>query len=191
MLPRKHQAYAGFTFTELLIAMAISSVVLGAIVHTFTTQRRSYDIQEQISAMLQNARGAMESIAREARMAGYNPTGAAFNGVTYNASQLQLQADLNGDGDTANTDETITYSHDAITLQITRAANGTTAPLADYITAMTLGYFDSDGNATTVSADIRQVQVSITARTAEPDPHYGDNNGYRTYTLTSLLTPRN
>jgi hypothetical protein len=39
--------------------------------------------------------------------------------------------------------------------------------------------------------DIRQIKITITARTAKPDPDYTANGGYRTYTLTSYLTPRN
>jgi len=45
--------------------------------------------------------------------------------------------------------------------------------------------------ATADEADIRQIKITITARTAKPDPGYGLNSGYRTYTLTSTLTPPN
>ena len=40
-------------------------------------------------------------------------------------------------------------------------------------------------------ANIRQVQITITAKTAKPDPNYSANDGYRTYTLTSVVTLRN
>ena len=94
------------------------------------------------------------------------------------------------DGDIADTDETILYSYDSTNLQIKRQANGTTQVLTENIESLSLAYFDSAGNATTTSANIRQVQVQITARTAKPDPGYNTNGGYRTYTLTSFDHPK-
>jgi hypothetical protein len=35
------------------------------------------------------------------------------------------------------------------------------------------------------------VSISITARTAKPDPNYTSNSGYRTYTVTATITPPN
>jgi prepilin-type N-terminal cleavage/methylation domain-containing protein len=64
-------AQHGFTLTELLITMAISGVIMGAIVSTFIVQRRSYAMQEQITEMVQNVRTAMDMMVREVRMAGY------------------------------------------------------------------------------------------------------------------------
>jgi hypothetical protein len=45
--------------------------------------------------------------------------------------------------------------------------------------------------ATTTEADIRQLSLSITARTAKPDPSYPTNGGYRTFTLSTTITPPN
>jgi type IV fimbrial biogenesis protein FimT len=124
-----------------------------------------------------------------------NPSGATFTGVTYNASQLLIQADLNGDGtistsSTAN--EQITYAYDSTNKQITRTVgSGSAQILADNITAFTFSYLDSSGTATTTSANIRQVSISITATTAHPDPNYTSNNGYRTLTVTATITPTN
>lgn len=61
----------GFTLTELLITMAITGVIIGAIVSSFITQRKSYARQEQITAMLQSVRTAMDMMVREIRMTGY------------------------------------------------------------------------------------------------------------------------
>jgi len=36
-----------------------------------------------------------------------------------------------------------------------------------------------------------KVKITLTARTAGIDPNYPTNGGYRTYTLTSVITPRN
>ena len=52
-------------------------------------------------------------------------------------------------------------------------------------------YGDANGDPTTVSAHIRQLRITITARTAKPDLQSPTNGGYRTYTLRSVITPRN
>jgi prepilin-type N-terminal cleavage/methylation domain-containing protein len=181
----------GFTLIELLISMVLSVIVMGALIDTFITQRKTYNAQEMITEMMMNARIGMEMITREVRMGGYDPAGTGFDGITYNPTQLQIRADLNGDGDTIDTDETIIYAWDGINLLIMRNANGANEALSENITSFTFDYLDSDGIATTTTSEIRQVRVQITARTPKPDLGYKVNNGYRTYTLTSLLTPRN
>jgi len=197
-LEPKHQP-PGFTLIELLVAMAISSIVLSAIVATFVVQRKSYVAQEQMSEMTQTARAAMDMIGREVRMAGYDPTRAGIVGIAYNASKLQIKADLRGggtndlpDGDTNDPNENITYKYYDTTHQIKRkTGRGYFQPFAENIQAFTFAYLNSDGHITTTTADIRQIRITITARTSMPDPKYPGNNGYRTYTLVSLITPNN
>jgi len=187
----------GFTLAELLVAMLISGVILAAITGTFIIQSRFYDVQEQVTEMVQTVRAAMDMTSREVRMAGYDPTDVDIVGIPYDASQLELRADLNKDGETDgtitndDTNEEIIYSYDAANLQIDRNTGGGNQPFAENIESFGFAYLDTNGNVTTVSADIRQIQITITARTSGPDPNYSDNGGYRTYTLTSLITPRN
>jgi type IV pilus assembly protein PilW len=184
----------GFTLIELLIAMTVGLIVMGAVVSTFVIQRRTLDTQEQISEMTQNARASMDLMTREIRMAGYNPTGATFDGVTYSTTALKIQADLNGDGDTTSgSNEIITYSYDGTNKQVDRKLGtaGTPNALAENIQSFTFEYLDSNGAATTTSASVREIRITVTARTAKPDVNYGLNSGYRTYVLTTLITPPN
>src|SRR5215831_17592004 len=102
--------HAGMTLVEVLIAMAIVGVIMGALSNTFMTQRKVYALQENVSAMTQQAQTAMEIITREIRNAGTNPTGAAFTPVTYSATQLELRTDRNGNGNTNDPDEHIIYA---------------------------------------------------------------------------------
>ncbi len=188
----------GFTLVELLIGMAVGLIVLGALASTFIIQSRSLDVQEQVAEMVQTARAAMDMMSREIRMAGYSPTGATFDGITYHATQLQILADFRGagendppDGDTGDNNEDIIYTHDAANLQIDR----NTQPFAENIQAFDFQYLEADG-VTEVSSsadndEIRQIRLTITARTSKPDPNYGINWGYRRYTLTSVITPPN
>lgn len=188
----------GFTLVELLIAMVISLVVIGSLSGTFIFQRKTYDVQEQITEMQQTARAAMDMISREVKMAGYDPSYpkvfsilSANFGIPYSATQLAIRADLNGDGDTSDTHENIIYTYDSTDKQIDRNTGGGAQPFAENIQSFTFQYYDIDGNTTTTDADIRQIDITITARTSNPDPDYGPNSGYRTYKLDSYVTPPN
>ena len=185
----------GFTLTELMVAMGIGMVVLAAVTTTFMAQAKFYNAQEQINEMQQNARGALDVIMRELKMAGYKPNGGTFDGVTYSVSQLMIQADLDGNGGistSGSANEQISYAYDSTNKQITRRiGTGTVEVLADNITAFTFSYLNSSGATTTTSSSIRQVAVSITAITAKPDLNYSSNNGYRTYQIAATITPPN
>jgi type IV pilus assembly protein PilW len=194
---------SGFTLVELLIAMTIGLIILTALSSTFLMQRKIYDVQEQVAEMVQNARAAMDMMSREIRMGGYDPTDAGFDGITYDADQLEIKADMyqttntgNPDGDTDDSNENIIYTYydenSAYPYQIKRkTGGGNFLSFAENIEAFTFDYLDSNGNPTTTTADIRQIKITITARTARPDRDYSANSGYRTYTLTSFITPRN
>ncbi len=194
---------SGFTLIELLIAMTIGLIILTALSSTFLMQRKIYDVQEQVAEMVQNARAAMDMMSREIRMGGYDPTDAGFDGITYDADQLEIKADMyqttntgNPDGDTDDSNENIIYTYydenSAYPYQIKRkTGGGNFLSFAENIEAFTFDYLDSNGNPTTTTADIRQIKITITARTARPDRDYSANSGYRTYTLTSFITPRN
>jgi len=182
----------GFSLIELLTSIAISGIILAAITATFISQSRSYDAQEQINGMQQGARAAMDMITREVRMAGYNTNGAAvFDGITYNLTEIRIQANLNGDTDTGDANEDITYAYDATDKLIERTTDGNIETLVENIEDFTFNYLNQTGGAATTSDDIRQIQITITSKTRKPDPGYTINGGYRTFTLTSLITPRN
>jgi type IV pilus assembly protein PilW len=193
---------SGFTLVELLIAMTIGLIILAALSSTFLMQRKIYDVQEQIVEMVQTARAAMDMMSREIRMAGYNPAGATFDGIPYNAdsSTIDVYADLTGNGSIDNPTgsyEHITYLYDSANKLIRRNTNtgGGNQPFAENIELSTFVYLKADGvTEVTTSAEndnIRQIRITITARTSKADSDYSANNGYRTHSLTSLITPRN
>ena len=198
----KNDRASGFTLMELLVSMSIGMVVLAALAKTFTVQSRQNTAEEQVAQMQGNARAALDLMVREIQMAKYNPAGTAFSsayGVTYSASQLEVKADMNGDGTISTSSgsvENIIYARDAVNNYITRklGSTGTAEIVADNITAFTFAYYDANGNAVTSSANsgnIRKVTINITARTAKPDPSYTSNSGYRTYQISVDITPPN
>lgn len=66
---------SGLTLVELLIAMVLAAIVTAVTYNTYVIQARSYSIQEQVSGMQQNVRVAMDMIARDVRMAGFEEVG--------------------------------------------------------------------------------------------------------------------
>jgi type IV pilus assembly protein PilW len=71
----------GFTLVELLVAIAISGIVAGAIFTAFQSQQKSYLAQDQVAEMQQNLRAAMDFVVRDIRMAGYSQGAPGF-GIT-------------------------------------------------------------------------------------------------------------
>ncbi len=175
---------------ELLAAIFIVAILMAGLYSVFVSQQVAFSAQEQIAEMNQNIRAVMDLMTREIRLAGYKRAGATFNGIsTAQPSTIRILADLDQNGDTLATNEDITYSYDAGTMQIWR--NAVDYPIAENITNLTFVYTLADGTTTNNPTDltaIRKVTLSITARTAYPDSATGH---YRTITLTSDVTPRN
>src|SRR5712691_9393336 len=178
------QTERGATLIELFITLALLGIILAAVCTSFVSQRKVAAVHSQRGALIQQAQAAMDLLTRELRRAGTHPTGATFTPVTYSTTQLEIRADLNGNGttDTNNDpDEHLIYAYDTTNKRITRDAGNGAQPLVEHIRAFTFQYLDSAGTATTVSSAIRQFQISITAQTATADPRYTPNNGYRTF----------
>lgn len=114
----------GFTLIEILITMAISSIVMVAVYQTFSAQQKSYVIQEETANMQQGIRASMLLLSNDIRMAGYDSqlsgnfsitdirprdiNNAVDVGIT-GKSAIQMTEDLDDDG-TVGAGETIQYS---------------------------------------------------------------------------------
>jgi len=191
------QKTAAFTLIELMVAIALGMIVMASVATTFTSQTRTYSAQEQINQMEQNARGALDIMSREIKMAGYKPVGGTVTGVvSFTSTTLTIQADLTGNGtiSTSSSDnEQIAYAYDSTNKKITRqVGSGTVETLAENIEGLTFTYYQASGTAEATSAiDIRRVKIAISAKTAKPDPSYPTNYGYRTVDLSATITPIN
>lgn len=76
MIAIKHNK-SGFSLVELLVAMAIASIVMVLIYGMYVSQVKTHTNQKLIAEMQQNVRSAMNLIERTARMAGYDSAGTA------------------------------------------------------------------------------------------------------------------
>jgi type IV pilus assembly protein PilW len=61
----------GLTLVELLIALALSSLLTAVLYRAFISQQKNYMVQDQVADMQQNVRIAVSQMTREVRMAGY------------------------------------------------------------------------------------------------------------------------
>ncbi|MGB0910898.1 MAG: PilW family protein [Nitrospirales bacterium] len=189
----------GFTLIEVVIALALSVITVGAIYTIYLGQVKSEIVREDKLDMQQHARVAMDLIVRELNMAGYDPRHVNqdenlnndFDGIAYHPTQLVVKADLNGNGSPTDSNESIQFSHDPITFTLRRDTGGGRQPLAEHVEKFSIKYFDHTGQITTNSQQIRQIELHLKARTERPDPRYPLNGGYRTFTLQARITPRN
>lgn len=87
----------GFTLIEILVALAISGVVMTAIYSSYRNQVSSHTTQQRIVDMQQNIRGGLTLMEREIRMAGYDPTENAGARITLaDRAELTMQMDITG-----------------------------------------------------------------------------------------------
>lgn len=191
-----HYGISGFSLIELLIAMAVGLIIIGATYSVFIIQNKQINNQDKIVEMQQNVRAAMDMMSREVRMAGYDPkpASALFDGITVNTAQLELKADLSGGGIVGSgaDNEHIIYKYDSTNYRITRNTGGGDQPFAENIIPNANGiplfsYLDGSSNITTTAANIRKVRLTITGRTFAPI----DDGSYPTYTLSADVYVRN
>jgi len=91
----------GLTLVELMVALAIAFIVIGAVYQAFTSQQRTYTIQDQVAEAQQNARVAMNILMRDLRMAGFGrPEGVVtIRGDRYSHSiEVENDPDPEHDG---------------------------------------------------------------------------------------------
>lgn len=155
---------SGFTLIEILIAMVVTMVIMGGAYAVFNSQQKNTTIQTHISDAQQTLRTAMDFMARDIRMAGFDPliskqfgiTDIRFRNFTNNvsatgSSAITFSRDQDEDGN-LDAGEAVNYSlsdtsavaPDSVTLMYGTPSR---EPLAGYVVALGLAYaFDSDND---------------------------------------------
>jgi type IV pilus assembly protein PilW len=198
----------GFTIVELLVAMVVALLALGAIYSTFLNQHKSYVVQEETAAMNQNLRIALFYMQREIRMAGCDPTGNAnARIITADATSINFTEDVRGDldesdpdGDTEDANEDITYCLKANNL--VKNTGGGNQMVVRNIDALDFVYLDGSSPPNVLNPEgssvpdeslgqIRSVEVTMVARTDRVTLASQNKNTYFNQRGWKVLGPQN
>ena len=163
----------GFTLVEIMITVAIASLVMGGVYTSFISQQNTYVAQDQVVETQQSVRAVMNLMSREIRMANYAP----MNGGGGISTALPTQLIFTAEVDNVGTQQTIQYSlYDAYAdgdNDIGRTVGAAAVvPLAENIDALEFFYLDEDNNPTTTASEIKTIQISILARASRPDQNF-------------------
>jgi len=194
---RKHQPLRlrlnnrGFTLAELLVGLFVSGIVMTTILSAYYTQNKSYAAQDQLAAMVQNLRAAMDIMIREARMAGYDPTGTANAGIVVaTATSLTITEDMDGDGSITG-DESITYSLADSDSDGDNDLERNSNLIAENIDALDFVYLDENDASTTTLSEIQSIQITMVAKTQKVDQGYHDTITYTNQGGSPIFGPPN
>jgi type IV pilus assembly protein PilW len=196
---------SGLTLIELMIVIAISSILMGAVVSAYQVQVRSKNVQAALTDMNQTARAALEIMVHELRQAGCDPDGIAGAGIVNpGVNDITFTMDI---GNTAGTsfqpDGRLDGPNEQVRYAINAAGNlgrdnfqgNGLQPLARNVDALNFVYLDEDGNVTAVPADIRSVQVTLVARSGQAPGGfmhtYTNTISYTNQQGTEILAPQN
>jgi len=175
---------SGFTMVELLVVLAISSIVLSLMYTVYRSQLKSHSTQQEQVEMQQNLRATLYLLERDIRMAGHGPNGGVADPAITIAGvdEIEFAMDITGgstlepsDGDTADPGEQMTYRHDLSGDLIRNANDGNgDQPLLSLedIDSITFVYKDEDGTTLDYAAleadpgersKIRSVEIILNA----------------------------
>jgi prepilin-type N-terminal cleavage/methylation domain-containing protein len=206
------QSHQGFTMIELLVAMVVALLAMGAIYSTFLNQQKSYVVQQETAAMHQNIRAASLYMEKEVRMAGCDPTGSGIPGISSaTPASIRFTEDVsdgaggNSDGDVTDLNEDITYSLDGNN-NLIRTDNNSGSPgvmVAQNIDAIDFVYLDGSSPPNVLNdysgtgavpagseGQIRSVEITIVARTGNNTLATQNNNSYLNQRGRQILGPQ-
>lgn len=182
----------GFTILELLIGLAIAAIVMLAIYGIFILTYKTYLGQESIADIQEDLRVAIEQMTREMRMAGLKL--ASYNALVPQPPSIEEASPARfrfvaGDMEKNGTQDRIEYAFENSSLIRTfqEYVGGAWEPpqsqakqvVARNIVALNFRYYDVSNNEifpgtdTTLTEQVRRVEISITVETPLKDPILG------------------
>jgi len=192
----------GFTLVEILVALAVSAIVLLAGSSFFLSMKKSYTIQEKVVGMQQDIRAAMEMITRDIRMAGLNPSGNATNtGFVHNETDdttndraIAIRYDYSGGG-TVDFDLGYSWNEASETLMFRNGAGNSFEALTEegIINSVAFEYTLADGSTTAnpvASDDLNNIRIVSIEICGQITGAYSDEFT-STYCFSSNVQPRN
>ncbi len=112
----KISRHTGLTLIELMVALAVSAILIIGVITVFINSKRAYLVNEQVAALQENMRFATNFITRDIRGAGYagcnpaninnllNPAGTGYSDTLFNfaAAISGWEANNTGPGNNIN-----------------------------------------------------------------------------------------
>ncbi len=189
----KDRIKGGFTLVELMIAISVTFVIAAAAYSAYKMQQKSYSAQDLVTEMQQNIRAGMFFLARDLRMAGYDPTFSDNFGITTaTAGTVTFTTDSDengvvGAGETLTFELAIDADNDGIADNGSCALVRNNQAIAEDIQQVQFLYtvVDLAGNVTQTLAPtnaemrlIRAVTVTLLARSRQNDINHTDTRSY-------------
>ncbi len=137
----------GITLVELMIALVVSTIILFGVATVYTSSKRAYKVQEEMSRLQENARFGFELMVRDIRMAGYGGCNPSINSLlNTTASALTLYDIQSGIGGFEYIAQNTTPGNDYTITSLTN-----TGSAADW-----QGFdWDNDGNLDTLVNELQ------------------------------------
>jgi len=176
-LVRPLRAQRGFSLAELLVVMAVLSLMLAGLFLIQTQGQTSYLVGSHRVEAQQNGRIALELMIRELRSAQSVTAVPAATDMTF--------VDENG----------VTIEYVLAGTTINRVAAGVSTPLIGGIQAFNMTYYSAydgstnTGTTTGVAGNVKLVRIQIVAGTEESVANYSDSN--QRATIESFVRLRN
>lgn len=195
----------GFTLLEILMAVAVSSIAMIALVSAYTAQQRITTRQDEVAELQQNIRAATFMLENDIRMAGFNGvdttcdagiTAANANDLTFTYCADDDGLDNNSAGGADEDGELATVSYDIYDgnstgdLDLGRTVGGVKRVVAERIDSLSFTYLDDSGAVTANLDDIRSIRVALTAK-AVLSARSGDTDAGLQRTVTMDIECRN
>jgi len=150
---------SGFTLVELMVAMSIFLLILVGVFQVFDPSSRAYSTSERKLDVQQNARVAMDVMARQIRMAGYFPENIDADNTNDLSNSIQVATEsalsIAGDLDGTGVSNVFTFCRTSAGLWRVKGPIGVAASytcpsgtqsdlLAESVTGLSFAYFDAN-----------------------------------------------
>jgi Tfp pilus assembly protein PilW len=196
---------AGFSLLELLMAMTISTAIMGSMVVVAGQMQRSYYSQIEGASVQQEARFALDWIVRELNTAGNNPmsigtgtcpsSGTVFRAIRRDPNgdsvqnDIRVHSDLNTNGLLGGSTSACVEAGEDVTIQLNTSTNTiqrrdnnteiATVDMSDsVITNLTFAYLDSNRATAASDAAVSFIQVTVTSQTPTTNAHTGQRQTF-------------
>lgn len=192
---------SGLTLVELMVSLALASIVMAALTAVFAQYNRTYTLENARATLQQEMRAAMDVMIRDIRMAAANSeSGKDFKLRTTQATRFRFSTDMNGNGvlDTgiAATGgcEMVSFRYSPANNKIDQICNENMAgqdvqPLVGdtelQVTGLVFDYRNNQNQPETINAEIAGVRITMVAQIP------AGRAGMESRTLSAFVTLRN